>query len=133
MKLALVVGLALGTGVGMASCDKFWGVKKDPVTGEVVKEQGSTSDAAGGLLGMFFPWAAAAVSAAGNVYLEVRRRNWKGAAVSTVTGLEEFFETPEGARVKSKAIELLSKKHAETVGKVVNVAKTIDSVLHPKK
>ena len=125
---ALLMCLALSVMSGCAIADAFFGVKRDAKTGEVTQEKGAPSDAAGGILGMFFPWAATAIAAVGGVYAEVRRRNWKGAAVSTITGLEEFFATPEGAAIKAKVLEKLIPQQEdagkrETIGKVLDALK----------
>lgn len=94
--------------MGMAACDVIFGVERDPKTGEVIRRSGgSPADAAGGLLGLAFPWAAAAISAAGNVYYEIRRRNWRAAAESTYQGINDFRKTQEGAAVEAKLMEIL--------------------------
>ena len=117
-----------------ATCvDQATGTYQDPVTKEWKQSPGGGPvGAVGGLLGLIFPWATAATTTAAAAWLEIRRRNWKGAATSTISGLEEFFATPEGASVKAKAITLLAAKHEKAAGILVDVEKTVDSVLHPK-
>ena len=95
---------------GCTLLDSFFGVQMGP-DGKPVSVGGGVAGTVGGIGSLWIPWLTTALSGAGNIYLELRRRNWKGAAVSTVTGLEEFFATPEGSAIKTKLLEKLGPKH----------------------
>lgn len=122
--LVFIVSFFVG---GCALLDSFFGFNPNSPDGSS-GGNGSPASAVGGVLSLWFPWATTAISAIGGIYAEVRRRNWKGAAVSTVAGLEEWFATPEGASVKARILETLSKRHASD-----GVQATVNLVLESLK
>lgn len=119
--IGCVLGLALGVG-GCSILEPAFGVKTDPVTGE------KTSDGKGGivgsLVGTFLPWTTTVLGGLTAAYVEARRRNWKAAATSTITAIEEFKASPEGKRVWEALKAKLGAKHADA-----HVAALVDKVL----
>lgn len=89
----------------------------DPATGKPIPGS-APIETVGGLLGLVIPWAGTVAGAAATVYSQVQRKNWAGAAMSTMSGLEEFFKTQEGALIKDKLIAKLSEKQLAAGEKV---------------
>ena len=117
-----------------ATCvDQATGTYQDPVTKEWKQSPGGgPAGEVGGLLGLIFPWTTVITGAVTASWLEIRRRNWKAAATSTIAGVEDLFATPEGAALKEKATVLLAKRHNAASGFLVPTKELVDSVLHPK-
>lgn len=101
----------------------LFGVHTNPSTGE------TTSDGKGGIIGTVasyagLPWVATAITALAGIYVDAKRRGWKGAALSTFDAIEAWKETPEGKAVWEGLKAKLGIAHAEA-----EVKKLVDKAL----
>ena len=99
MRLFVVFTLCLAVPVVATGClgDQLFGVRveKDPVTGEevVTKNPGpSAIDAGAGLISPWVPFAPAAASLLGNLYLLIRGRRYATVARSVIGGVSDALD-----------------------------------------
>lgn len=108
--LGFVFGLALVVG-GCSLLEPALGIQTDPVTGE--KRSDGKGGIVGSLVGTFLPWTTTVLGGLAAAYVEAKRRNWKAAATSTISAIEEFKASPEGKRVWEALKAKLGAKHAD--------------------
>ena len=132
--IAVILLLAGGSAVALTGCGPIrqgvnWvlgiddgGTSEDPADDKV------TPGPASAIADLVIPGAGAALTALIGGWLEIRRRKWKQAAVTTFRGVEEFAKTPVGASVAEDLKATLVKNHT-----AANVYSFIDKVLDKQK
>jgi hypothetical protein len=81
--------------------DKFFGLREDPVTGEVTKEDGSPVERIGAMADKFIPGAEGVAAGLAALWFAIRGRKWKAAFVSTAQVLENAAEIDTTGAIKT--------------------------------
>ena len=111
----LVLSLAL-TGCGVAEALKDGAVFVGDLlfgTAPSVDAEGNATPGSGGLLGMLGIGGAGAVAA---VWQHLRGRNWKGAALATAAGVEDYMRSMSAEEQRKLAAKLSSWQEGEGGG-----------------
>lgn len=94
--------------VFMVGCGLF-GIRED-------NDGKKTSDGTGGIFGTLLnyviPGSGALVAAGAGVYCDMKRRQWKSAATSSMQAIEQYKGTPDGAAVWDGLKKKLGESHA---------------------
>ena len=106
--LAVIV-LALGLGgcaVVQGALDWVFGVSEEG------QDSDNPASVVGGILGTFVPWAGAAVTLAGGLYANLRRKHWVSVLGTVAKGINEArAQKDENGKIDaSKLVEILAKE-----------------------